>query len=725
MFEPSIKELTQSLNFAKSKQESADATFEALTLEQNKLIEQINKLEIKKSSINSRLQMDISSKDIKKRSSALLTLINGEKSVNEDAKYNMKNLEESINVYLETLNSLSEKKNKLTATCNELYNSIVETRTKIKHLVDELNNNSSMDIGTKNIIENRQALTGIKGLVRDFINVDEQYQIAINTALNKSFFNVVTEKNIDAENAINFLKSNKGGKATFLPIESIRPKSIRPEHLEIISNRDGYIGIASNLVNYDENYKNIVEFLLGNVIISHDLESGFVLSKLTYQMYRVVTLNGDLISPGGSVTGGYVNKTKITSQADPKKILDELNNQYPKINDQYIAAKSELEKLNAELNEINTKISEKKFLFSKYEETLKNSENKLIKYQSDYHQLIKENDMEDESEKFDQKTIDEELAKLISKKNKIIEDLNIARNNKSIYKSQILDQENKLNEVRFQLDEARNTVLKHQAEKSKCESIIQNAKTKINQNYKMTVEFAASNFNDELPMSDKQARETIIKLQDDISRLGNINLDSLNELESNQKRYDEILIQKKDLETAKSDIEKIITRLDEKAKVDFSNCINKVNDLLPNMFKRLFGGGTCKVEYVDPQNILTSGLEVIAAPLGKKVTRLSLLSGGEKSLVALSILFSVLQIKNFPLIILDEAESALDPANVERFASIVKNSNENTQFIVITHRPGTMEKCDTLFGVTMQPKGISNIYKVELSQAQSRYASNE
>jgi chromosome segregation protein len=143
------------------------------------------------------------------------------------------------------------------------------------------------------------------------------------------------------------------------------------------------------------------------------------------------------------------------------------------------------------------------------------------------------------------------------------------------------------------------------------------------------------------------------------------------------------------------------------------------------MFKRLFGGGTCKVEYVDPQNILTSGLEVIAAPLGKKVTRLSLLSGGEKSLVALSILFSVLQIKNFPLIILDEAESALDPANVERFASIVKNSNENTQFIVITHRPGTMEKCDTLFGVTMQPKGISNIYKVELSQAQSRYASNE
>lgn len=725
IFEPNVKELTQSIKFAKEKQEIADANFDALSGEFNNLIDQINKLEIKKSSVNSQLQSDLNSKDIKKRSDALLTLINSEKTTIDDAKQNISKLKSGIEVYSDSLNSLTSKRDELNNQVSEYSNKVVEIRTKIKNLVDQLNVLNSTDIGPKSVIENRKAFTGIKGLVKDFLIVDDQYQVAINTALNKNSQNVIVEKNIDAQNAVEFLKTNRAGKATFLPLESIKPKAIRPEHLEIINNKEGFIGVASDLVNSKEDISSIIGFLLGNIIIADDLNNAFVLSKLTYQLYRVVTLDGDFISPGGSVTGGYTNKTNIINQANPQATLNELNKQYPLVNDQYLAAKAELEKVMAEFNDVNSKVSEKKILLSKYEETLKNSENQLIKYEGDYKQLVKSNDLTDKSNEWNEQNIEAELVKLVSKKNKINEDLNIARNNKNIFKAQILDQENKLNEIRFQLDSARDVVSKHQAEKVKCESIIENSKNKINQTYKMTLEFAMANYNEELPMSDQQAREAIVKLQDDIARLGNINLDALNELEENQKRYEDLSAQQKELEKAKNDIEQIIKSLDEKALTDFANTIDKVNKNLPEVFKYLFGGGTCKIEYTDPQNILTSGIDVIVVPFGKNVTRLSLLSGGEKSLVALSILFAILKIKSFPLVILDEAESALDPANVERFANMIQASSNNTQFIVITHRPGTMERCDILFGATMQIKGVTSIYQVQLAQAQSQFGSDE
>ena len=350
----------------------------------------------------------------------------------------------------------------------------------------------------------------------------------------------------------------------------------------------------------------------------------------------------------------------------------------------------------------------------------------MLKYESDYQQLAKTNGIKQkEKSKWDENTIDVELAKLINKKNKVYEDLNVNRNSKAIYKSQLLDTEAKLNQVRFQVDEARDVVAKHQAEKVKCESIIENARNKINQTYHMTVEFAMENYVNELPMSDQQARDAIAKLQDEITRLGPINMEALNDLQSLQARYDEMSKQQKEIETAKEHIEEVIRNLDIKVRKDFDDTINKVNETLPEVFKYLLGGGTCHVEYTDPENILTSGIEVIVAPYGKNITRLSLLSGGEKSLVALSILFSILKIKNFPLVILDEAESALDPANVERFANMIQLASDSTQFLVITHRPGTMEKCDILFGATMQQKGVTSIYQVELSQAQNEFGSDE
>lgn len=725
VFEPNVKELTQAIEFARNKQEQADKNIEVLNQEFNQIIEKINRLEIRKSSLQSQMQTDLSSENLNKKIEAYKNLIASTKFTVDDAKKNITALKQSIETYEDIIKQLTEKRNILTNEANNYAEKVVEIRTKIKQVVESSNMMNSTNIGVKTILNNRAALTGICGLVSDFISIDEKYQLALNVALGKASQNIIVENNADAENAIDFLKSNRAGKATFLPIESIVPKSLKPEHYEIIQNHDGLLGIGNEVAKYDEKYSDVFGFLLGNVIFADNLDHAFILSKLTYKLYKVITLEGELISPGGSVTGGFNNQKTINNLINPEKLLEQLNKEYPIVNDAYLNVKEQLNKVMADLNENSSKQSEKKILLSRYEETLRTNENQLIKYESDYQQLARNHNLEEQAIINSELSVDEELSRLNARKNKINEDLNVSRNSRSIFKSQLLDQEAKLNEVRFQVDAARDVINKHEVEKVKCETLINNAKTKINQDYRMTVETAMENYNEELPMTDNEARQIIDRLRNEIARLGPINMEALNELESSKTRFDEMKQQQDELTKAKDDIENTIAELDKKATNDFKNIIGKVNDILPEVFKYLFGGGSCRIEYSDPNNILTSGVDVTVAPFGKNVTRLSLLSGGEKSLVALSILFTILKIKAFPLVILDEAESALDPANVERFANIIRSASDKTQFLVITHRPGTMECCDVLFGATMQTKGVTSIYKVELAQAKEQFANEE
>jgi chromosome segregation protein len=321
--------------------------------------------------------------------------------------------------------------------------------------------------------------------------------------------------------------------------------------------------------------------------------------------------------------------------------------------------------------------------------------------------------------------LNEKIAKLTSKKDKLNEELNVARQSKAIHKAKIEDLEARLTEIRFRVDKHRDLIANEQTNKVKCENVLENARNKINQNYKMTIEYAMEHYQDELPMSDNQAREIAAKLQNEIDQLGPINMEAITELDEKQKRYDDLLKQQKELEVAQKVIIDAIKELDEKAKLDFGKTIDAVNQTLPQVFSYLLGGGSCRLEYVDPENILSSGIDVLANPPGKNVVHLNLLSGGEKTLVALSILFAILKIKNFPLIILDEAESALDPANVERFGNIIHENAKHTQFVVITHRPGTMERCEMLFGATMQTQGVTSLFKVSLTQAKEEFIESE
>ncbi|MDR3257707.1 MAG: AAA family ATPase [Mycoplasmataceae bacterium] len=716
VFEPDTKAIIESLKLSKEKMEIADKNIEVLTQELTDLIEQINKVELKKSNIKNKLESDISGDNVEKRAEAYRQLLATTKFELEDAKKKAEKLRDEIDAYNDTVEKLTSKRNELMELSNKHSIRLAETRMEVKNIRDAIESRSHLDIGVKTIIENKQALSGVHGVVRDFLNVKEEYEKAIVTALGRNIQNVIVDSTDDAKTAVDFLKRNKSGKATFLPLDTIKPRNIKDEHLEVLKMQEGFINTANNLVEFDNTYANAFNYLLGNVIVANDLNTAAILSKYTYQIYRVVSLDGDIIAPGGVITGGF-NRISPLASINLEGKLTDLEKEFNALDIELVNYRIELDKTTAELNEVTFKQNEKKLLLSRYDEVVRANEGQFYKYEMDYDQLVKRHDLTDKREQWSEQTLNDQIAKLSSRKDKVSGELSVSRQNKSIHKAKVDDLEAKLTELRFMIDKHRDTVAAHETEKVRCEAVVDNARNKISQNYHMTIEYASEHYNSELPMSDNQARETVSKLQAEIDRLGSINMEAIDELESKQKRYEELLEQQKELEKAKNDIVEAIRELDIKAKEDFTKTIDSVNETLPSVFKYLFGGGSCHVEYVDPENVLTSGIDVSATPPGKNMAHLNLLSGGEKTLVALSILFAILKNKSFPLVILDEAESALDPANVERFGNIIHENANKTQFIVITHRPGTMERCDVLFGATMQTRGVTSLFKVSLAQA--------
>ncbi len=716
VFEPNVDSIEQSLKFAKDKLESADKSIESLNNEYTSLLQQINKLEIRKNSIESNLHNDLTSENAEKKAQAYQQLIAATKFEINNAKNNIDTLKGQIEEYNSMIGQLKTRRDQLSNQASDLSTKLTETRMMTKNIIEQLNNKNNVDAGPRTIIENRNALSGVKGLVKDFIQTDAKYEKAIFTALGKQINNVIVEEQDDAVDAINFLKKNQAGKATFLPMAIVKPKMVKPEHIEVLKTLGGFVGIASELITTQKQYENIYANLLGNVIIADELSNATKLSNYTYSLYRVVTLDGDTINVGGIMTGGF-NKPIIASTVNLEAKLEELNKTYEQTSHLLVGIKQELDETTANFNSISAKQNEKKILLSNYEQTLTNNENEHIRLETEYQQLVNKNNLTKAKQEWNEVSINEELARLNSKKDKLTEQINVDKNTKTIYKSEIQDKEDKLTELRFQIDKYRDQINECEKDKVKCESLLENIKNKLNKDYKMTIEYATENYSGELPMSDNEARELVARLQSEIEKLGSINMEALEELDDIQARFDSLSKQKQDLEDAKNEIVNIIAELDNRAREDFRKTIEEVNAKLPEIFRYLFGGGNCQIQYTNPEDILASGLDVIANPPGKNIVHLNLLSGGEKTLVALSILFAILQIKNFPLIILDEAESALDPANVERFANIIHENGDTTQFIVITHRPGTMERCDVLYGATMQIKGVTSIFKISISEA--------
>jgi len=720
--ESDIETYSKQINVVRDKANASDAIVEELTNKLTDLIQEINKIEIKKNSAESQLQGDLASGSVEKKAAALKQLITNFEYDLQNAKDNKQKLTDEIEGYTQIQNDLIVKHDNLVSKVSTIANNINQCQYQLKYIEDKIENEYVNEAGIKTVMENRNALAGIIGTVKSFINVEKEYETAITIALGKAANFIITDTEENAKYAIEFLKANKAGKATFLPLNMIRPRPLKEEHELIAKQLDGYINTADKLISYDIQYADIFSMLLGRTLVANDLTSAIAISKYTHSAYPVVTIDGQTISVGGAMTGGF-NRTNIANIFNLDKSKDELKIKLDTLNKEYTQARLDEANANSSLTDITNKINEKKITLSTYDQSITNFENTLYRYRTDYEQL------DTKSSKSEVVTVDDinkQLAELQNKKEKVIQELNLARVTKNTNRQIYDDYQAKLDETRELVDKARAEESKAEIDQEKAKAIIQNAKDKISLDYRMTLENALSQYQDkELPMSDAQARDTIYQLRVDLDKIGAINQEALKELEEKQKEFDGLSSQHQELINAKETIEKAIEELDAQAKTSFKETIDKVNETLPEVFGYLFGGGMASVQYTDPNDILNSGIEVVAVPPGKKVTTLNLLSGGEKSLVALSVLFAILKVHSFPLVVLDEAESALDPANVERFANIIRKHSNDTQFVIITHRPGTMERCDSLFGATMQIKGITNMYKVTLASAKKEFGRDE
>ncbi len=712
--EADIETYAKQITTVREKANSSDQLVEELTKKFTDLLQEINEVENKKRAVQSHLETAMTSSNAKEKAAAYKKIISNIKYDLKSAHENKERLTDEISGYSQIKNDLETKHDNLKSKVATIGNKISQLQYKLRYIEDKIENEYVNESGTKTVLENTSALHGIIGTVKSFITIEKQYETAISLALGKSANFIITETEEDAKYAIEFLKNNQAGKATFLPLTLIKPRPLKEEHALIVKQLDGFINTANNLISYDAKYTDLFSMLLGRILIANDLNSAIAISKYTNSMYQTVTLDGQTISVGGAITGGF-SKNKFAPMFNLEENKNSIIKELEELNKEYIQARSDETSVKSTLDENINKINEKKILLATYEDKIKSFEANLSRYEADYEQL----DVKDKSQQAS--TADElnkELNDLLTKKDKVVQELNVARVSKTTNRQIYEDYQAKLDETRALVDKARAEQTHAEIDQEKAKAAVSYAKERISQEYRMTIDNAVEIYGSkELPMTDAQAKETIYQLKVDLDRIGAINMEALKELEEKQKEYDGLSSQHQELIKAKETIEKAIAELDNQARNNFKDTIDNVNKTLPEVFGYLFGGGMASVQYTDPNDILNSGIEVIAVPPGKKITTLNLLSGGEKSLVALSVLFAILKIHSFPLIILDEAESALDPANVERFGNIIKNNSKETQFLVITHRPGTMERCDSLFGATMQIKGITNMYKVTLAHA--------
>jgi chromosome segregation protein len=397
VFEPDTKAITESLKLSKEKTEIADKNIEVLTQQLTELIEKINKVELKKANIQNQLVNDLSSDNITKKTEAYRQLLATTKFELDDAKEKAEKLKLEIEGYNDIVNKLTIQRNELMELSSKHSIKLAETRVQMKALRDAIESRSHMELGVKTIIENKQALSGIKGTVQDFLSVKEEYEKAILTSLGKSLQNVIVENTDDAKIAVDFLKRNKSGRATFLPLDVIKPRGVKEEHLEVLKMQNGFIDTANHLVDFETSYANVFNYLLGNIIIAQDLNTATILSKYTYQMYRVISLDGDIVAPGGVITGGY-NKINPVMSVNMEAKLAELETDFNTLDQELVTYRVDLEKVTAELNDNSFKQNEKKLLLSRYEESIRTNEGQYYKYQMDYEQLVKANDLTDKGE---------------------------------------------------------------------------------------------------------------------------------------------------------------------------------------------------------------------------------------------------------------------------------------------------------------------------------------
>ena len=605
---------------------------------------------------------------------------------------------------------LTELKNEL----NQLSSQINKNRSRKEILLDAIENKSNYHQSIKTVLNLAKSNRNIIGVLGELITTQKDYELAISSALGGAIEFVVTSDDQTARETIKFLRNNKAGRATFLPVSTMKPRQIRLEHLEVCNTMAGFLGVASDFITYDDKIGNVVLNQLGNIIVAKDLETANAISKAVFARYRVVTLEGDIVNVGGSLTGGSINQQR--SSLVQKRELEQLAITLEQQETEFVKKRKLHNALDNEIKDVSHILLQKQMAYAKLEVVVQSKKEELIKTKTEYESLTEQSiELDDfKSGKTENKLIDQ-LNEAIKYRDMLTEEIKSKREMRMAYanENEALDVE--LRTIRKDQKDIQNAINENTIKATKLETMLNNYLTRLNDEYHMTYEYAVEQYQEEINV--EQAKEEVYDLRTQIKRLGNVNLDAIEEYKVISERYENMNTQRIDLLEAQDRILAAIKEMDEIMVTRFSETFEKINVEFNHVFRSLFGGGKAKIKYSDPTNILETGIDIDVQPPGKAVQNISLFSGGEKALIAISCLFAILRVKPIPMCILDEVEAALDIANVERFAKYLREFSSTTQFIVVTHREGTMEECDLLYGATMQQKGVTKLVSVKLEEA--------
>ncbi|MEG0527855.1 MAG: AAA family ATPase, partial [Longicatena sp.] len=472
----------------------------------------------------------------------------------------------------------------------------------------------------------------------------------------------------------------------------------------------GLLGGSIFFVLNEEAFDTLKESLLGNVLIVDNLVNANEIAKVLRHNYKIVTLEGDIVNKGGSMTGGKNknNSTPLTIQKELQQVLSSLEGQALKVDglrNQLYALQSKKEKIASEL--VQMQISN-----AQLDQIVKAKWAKYDRLRADYEQIAPDEDLEDTALLEDDLVV--KLSSLHSRLDEISTLTKGKRERRMKAGSDVERKEGAIRQLRRDLNVLQNEQRDVEVSQAKAETKLEGSLERLSTAYEMTFEYAQSQ---KMDTDIQEARHSVSLLRQEIAALGNVNLDAPEEYKEVSERYEFLTKQREDLILAKDKILEAIDEMDEIMVKQFKEMFDKINAELNDVFRSLFGGGKARLFLIDPEDILNTGIDIDVQPPGKTVQNIRLFSGGEKSLIAICVLFSILKARTMPLCIFDEVEAALDQANVERFAKYIAQFRGESQFIVVTHRPGTMAQCDALYGVTMQQNGVSQLLKVKLQDA--------
>ena len=662
---------------------------------QSQLLEsmsEVSRLETSKIEVDQKRKHALQSQnsgDIKKKLDNLKAILTDLIEEYNDRVERLKTTEKSLEDLSQEQTILTSKINHKHQSINDLNQEITKNKNRQEILVDLVENKSNYHHGVKAIMELAHDNPDIIGVFGDLLENDSKYDLAVSVALGSALQFIVTKDNLQARLAIKFLKDNKAGRATFLPLADMEPRSLREEHAILCPALEGYLGVLSDFVSSSKNIDNVILNQLGNVILADDIDHAYEISKATYARYKVVTLDGNIVNVGGSLTGGTVNRQQ--SSILQKRELEKVKEKLDELEQKLVREKNELLKLENDAKELAHTLLQKQMSYAKLEVVVQGKKEELVVAKGEYESLSHQSVELDEfkSGKIDNQLV-LQLNEAIKHRDELTEKIKSKRELRMSYVNENEQLESKLKDLRKMLKDIQGQINEKAILSTKYEGSLNNYLSRLSNEYSMTYEYASENYHDEVDI--ELARGEVATLRNEIVALGHVNIDAIEEYKEVSSRYENMNSQRLDLIQAQDKIVQAIDEMDQIMIEKFSTTFEKINKEFNNVFRELFGGGRAQIKYTDPDNILETGIDIDVQPPGKAVSNITLFSGGEKALIAISCLFAILKVRPVPMCILDEVEAALDMANVERFAKFLREFSKQTQFIVVTHREGTMEE---------------------------------